>query len=159
MSGPLSHIKVLDLSRVLAAPWAAQNLADLGAEVIKVERPLKGDDSRAYAPPYLKDEHGKETRESAYFCAANRGKKSITINISKPEGQQLVRELAHELLAFGFGDIDRDRFLAAIRRAEIRRLTRFLAVLVLEIWRRVGARVVALQRTLDLDDLSAEIGQ
>ena len=96
MSGPLSHIKVLDLSRVLAAPWAAQNLADLGAEVIKVERPLKGDDSRTYAPPYLKDEQGKETRESAYFCAANRGKKSITVNISKPEGQQLVRELAKQ---------------------------------------------------------------
>ncbi len=96
MSGPLSHIKVLDLSRVLAAPWAAQNLADLGAEVIKVERPLKGDDSRAYAPPFLKDEQGNETRESAYFCAANRGKKSITINISKPEGQALVRELAKQ---------------------------------------------------------------
>ena len=96
MSGPLSHIKVLDLSRVLAAPWAAQNLADLGAEVIKVERPLKGDDSRAYAPPYLKDGQGKETRESAYFCAANRGKKSITVNISKPEGQELVRELAKQ---------------------------------------------------------------
>ena len=96
MSGPLSHIKVLDLSRVLAAPWAAQNLADLGAEVIKVERPLKGDDSRAYAPPYLKDEQGKETLESAYFCAANRGKKSITVNISKPEGQQLVRQLAKQ---------------------------------------------------------------
>ncbi len=96
MSGPLSHIKVLDLSRVLAAPWAAQNLADLGAEVIKVERPLKGDDSRAYAPPFLKDEAGNVTKESAYFCAANRGKKSITINISKPEGQQLVRELAKD---------------------------------------------------------------
>jgi crotonobetainyl-CoA:carnitine CoA-transferase CaiB-like acyl-CoA transferase len=96
MSGPLSHIKVLDLSRVLAAPWAAQNLADLGAEVIKVERPLKGDDSRAYAPPYLKDAQGKETRESAYFCAANRGKKSITINISKPAGQALVRALAKQ---------------------------------------------------------------
>src|SRR6476620_42467 len=94
MSGPLSHIKVLDLSRVLAAPWAAQNLADLGAEVIKVERPEKGDDSRSYAPPFLKDRDGKETRESAYFCAANRGKKSITVNISKPQGQALVRELA-----------------------------------------------------------------
>ena len=94
MSGPLSHIKVLDLSRVLAAPWAAQNLADLGAEVIKVERPGKGDDSRSYAPPFLKDADGKETRESAYFCAANRGKKSITVNLSKPAGQQLVRELA-----------------------------------------------------------------
>jgi formyl-CoA transferase len=94
MSGPLSHIKVLDMSRVLAAPWAAQNLADLGADVIKVERPLKGDDSRAYAPPFLKDENGRETKESAYFCAANRGKRSITVNLTKPEGQQLVRELA-----------------------------------------------------------------
>ena len=94
MSGPLSHIKVLDLSRVLAGPWTAQNLADLGAEVIKVERPGKGDDSRAYAPPFLKDEQGNETKESAYFCAANRGKKSITVNLSKAEGQQLVRELA-----------------------------------------------------------------
>ena len=94
MSGPLSHIKVLDLSRVLAGPWTAQNLADLGAEVIKVERPGKGDDSRAYSPPFLKDEQGNETQESAYFCAANRGKKSITVNLSKPEGQQLVRELA-----------------------------------------------------------------
>ena len=96
MAGPLSHIKVLDMSRVLAAPWAAQNLADLGADVIKVERPLKGDDSRAYAPPFLKDENGNETRESAYFCAANRGKRSITVNLTKPEGQQLVRELAAE---------------------------------------------------------------
>jgi len=96
MAGPLSHIKVLDLSRVLAAPWAAQNLADLGADVIKVERPVKGDDSRAYAPPFLKDENGNETRESAYFCAANRGKRSITVNLTKPEGQQLVRELAAE---------------------------------------------------------------
>src|SRR5512140_1572772 len=94
MSGPLSHIKVLDLSRVLAAPWAAQNLADLGAEVIKVERPGKGDDSRAYAPPFLKDAQGKDTREPAYFCAANRGKRSITVNLTNPEGQQIVRELA-----------------------------------------------------------------
>ena len=97
MSGPLSHIKVLDMSRVLAAPWAAQNLADLGADVIKIERPVKGDDSRAYAPPFLKDQNGKETKESAYFCAANRGKRSITVNLTKPEGQQLVRELAAQL--------------------------------------------------------------
>ena len=97
MAGPLSHIKVLDLSRVLAGPWTAQNLADLGAEVIKVERPGKGDDSRGYAPPFLKDEQGRETKEGAYFCAANRGKKSITVNLSKPEGQQLVRELAKDV--------------------------------------------------------------
>ena len=94
MPGPLSHISVLDLSRVLAAPWAGQNLADLGAEVIKVERPGKGDDSRSYAPPFLKDPQGRQTRESAYFCAANRGKKSITVNLTKPEGQRIVRELA-----------------------------------------------------------------
>ena len=97
MSGPLSHIKVLDLSRVLAAPWAAQNLADLGADVIKVERPLKGDDSRAFAPPFLKDTEGNVTRESAYYCAANRGKRSITVDLSKPQGQQLVRDLAREV--------------------------------------------------------------
>ena len=96
MAGPLSHIKVLDLSRVLAAPWAAQNLADLGADVIKVERPGKGDDSRAYAPPFLKDAQGKDTHESAYFCAANRGKRSITVNLTRPEGQAIVRELAQQ---------------------------------------------------------------
>ena len=96
MPGPLSHIKVLDLSRVLAAPWAAQNLADLGADVIKVERPGKGDDSRAYAPPFLKDEQGRDTHESAYFCAANRGKRSITVNLTLPAGQAIVRELAQQ---------------------------------------------------------------
>jgi crotonobetainyl-CoA:carnitine CoA-transferase CaiB-like acyl-CoA transferase len=94
MPGPLSHIRVLDLSRVLAGPWAGQNLADLGAEVIKVERPKSGDDSRAFGPPWLKDRDGKDTRESAYFASANRGKKSVTVNLSKPGGQNLVRELA-----------------------------------------------------------------
>ena len=94
MPGPLSHIRVLDLSRVLAGPWAGQNLADLGAEVIKVERPKTGDDSRAYGPPWMKDASGKETSEAAYFMAANRGKKSITVNLSNPDGQRLVRELA-----------------------------------------------------------------
>ncbi|MDH5343132.1 MAG: CoA transferase [Betaproteobacteria bacterium] len=97
MAGPLTHIKVLDLSRVLAAPWAGQNLADLGAEVIKVERPGGGDDSRAFGPPWLKDPQGADTKESAYFAAANRGKKSITINLSKPEGQELVRKLAAQV--------------------------------------------------------------
>ena len=96
MPGPLSHIRVLDLTRVLAGPWCAQNLADLGADVIKVERPKKGDDSRAFGPPWAKDANGKETTKSAYFMAANRGKKSITIDISKPAGQALVRELAKD---------------------------------------------------------------
>jgi formyl-CoA transferase len=92
--GPLSHIRVLDLSRVLAGPWCGQNMADLGAEVIKVERPQSGDDSRAFGPPWLKDASGEDTKESAYFASANRGKKSVTVNLSKPEGQKIVRDLA-----------------------------------------------------------------
>jgi crotonobetainyl-CoA:carnitine CoA-transferase CaiB-like acyl-CoA transferase len=111
MAGPLSHIRVLDLSRVLAAPWAGQNLADLGAEVIKVERPKSGDDSRAFGPPWLKDSGGKDTKESAYFAAANRGKKSITVNMSKPEGQKIIRDLARQcdvlLENYKFGDLAR----------------------------------------------------
>ena len=94
MPGPLAHIRVLDLSRVLAGPWAGQNLADLGAEVIKVERPIKGDDSRAFGPPYLQDSAGNDTSEAAYFLAANRGKKSVTVDLSDPKGQQIVRALA-----------------------------------------------------------------
>jgi crotonobetainyl-CoA:carnitine CoA-transferase CaiB-like acyl-CoA transferase len=111
MSGPLSHIRVLDLSRVLAGPWAGQNLADLGAEVIKVERPKSGDDSRAFGPPWMKDPAGKETTESAYFMAANRGKKSVTVNLTHPEGQRLVRELAVKcdvlIENYKVGDLDR----------------------------------------------------
>ena len=111
MPGPLSHIRVLDLSRVLAGPWAGQNLADLGAEVIKVERPKLGDDSRTYGPPWIKDSQGNDTKDSAYFTSANRGKKSITLNISKPEGQALVRELARvsDVLVenYKFGDLAR----------------------------------------------------
>jgi len=94
MAGPLSHIRVLDLSRVLAGPWAAQNLADLGAEVIKVERPGAGDDTRGWGPPYLKDAVGKDTSEAAYYASVNRNKKSVTLDISKPEGQQIAREIA-----------------------------------------------------------------
>ena len=96
MAGPLAHVRVLDLSRVLAGPWAGQNLADLGAEVIKVERPKVGDDSRAFGPPWVKDQEGRETKDSAYFTSANRGKKSITVNVAKPEGQELIRALARE---------------------------------------------------------------
>jgi formyl-CoA transferase len=92
--GPLSHLRVLDLSRVLAGPFCGQNLADLGAEVIKVERPRSGDDTRAWGPPYLRDESGRETSEAAYYLAANRGKKSITIDLAHPDGQRLVREIA-----------------------------------------------------------------
>jgi len=82
------------LSRVLAGPWCGQNMADLGAEVIKIERPKTGDDSRAFGPPWLKGADGKDTKESAYFASANRGKKSVTLNLSKPEGQEIVRKLA-----------------------------------------------------------------
>ena len=94
MAGPLSHIRVLDLSRVLAGPWAGQNLADRGAEVIKIERPGTGDDTRGWGPPYLKDADGKDTPEAAYFASVNRNKKSVTLDISRPEGQAIVRALA-----------------------------------------------------------------
>tara|TARA_R110002020_G_scaffold459632_2_gene677748 strand:+ start:8417 stop:9646 length:1230 start_codon:yes stop_codon:yes gene_type:complete len=92
--GALSHLKVLDLSRVMAGPWAGQILADMGAEVIKVERPGAGDDTRAWGPPFLKRPDGSETRESGYFLATNRGKKSVTVNLGSPEGQEIVRQLA-----------------------------------------------------------------
>ncbi|ROO40078.1 CoA-transferase [Pseudomonas sp. AF76] len=92
--GALSHLRVLDLSRVLAGPWAGQILADLGAEVIKVERPGNGDDTRAWGPPFLKDANGENTTEAAYYLSANRNKQSVTIDFTHPEGQKLVRELA-----------------------------------------------------------------
>ena len=93
-SGALSHVRVLDLSRVLAGPWATQLLADLGAEVIKIERPGAGDDTRAWGPPWLATQEGEETSESAYFTCTNRGKKSVTVDLGKPEGPALVRRLA-----------------------------------------------------------------
>ncbi|WP_248748005.1 CaiB/BaiF CoA-transferase family protein [Pseudomonas sp. MWU12-2037] len=92
--GALSHLRVLDLSRVLAGPWSGQILADLGAEVIKVERPGNGDDTRAWGPPFLKDAYGENTTEAAYYLSANRNKQSVTIDFTQPEGQRLVRELA-----------------------------------------------------------------
>jgi crotonobetainyl-CoA:carnitine CoA-transferase CaiB-like acyl-CoA transferase len=92
--GALSHVRVLDLSRVLAGPWASQLLADLGAEVIKVERPGAGDETRGWGPPWLAGEDGEETRESAYFTCANRGKKSVAVDLGTPGGQALVRRLA-----------------------------------------------------------------
>ena len=92
--GALSHLRVLDLSRVLAGPWAGQILADLGAEVIKVERPGNGDDTRAWGPPFLKDVEGENTSEAAYYLSANRNKESVTVDFTRPEGQKLVRDLA-----------------------------------------------------------------
>ena len=90
----LGHLRVLDLTRVLAGPWCTQLLADLGADVVKVERPGTGDDTRAWGPPYLKDEEGRDTTEAAYYLAANRGKRSVTVDLAHPEGQRVVRLLA-----------------------------------------------------------------
>ncbi len=96
MAGPLAGVRVLDLSRILAGPWASQMLADLGAEVVKIERPGSGDDTRGWAPPYMPDEAGEPTSEAAYFHGANRGKYSVCIDMSQAEGQQLLRALAAE---------------------------------------------------------------
>jgi crotonobetainyl-CoA:carnitine CoA-transferase CaiB-like acyl-CoA transferase len=94
MAGPLSHIKVLDLSRIMAGPWASQVLADLGADVIKVERPGAGDDTRAWGPPFHKGADGKETREAGYFLSVNRGKRPITVALDQPEGRKIIQALA-----------------------------------------------------------------
>jgi len=94
MAGPLSHIRVLDLSRVMAGPWATQLLADLGADVIKVERPGVGDDTRGWGPPFLHDRDGKQTDESGYFLCTNRAKRSLTLDLTKPRGHDIVRALA-----------------------------------------------------------------
>jgi crotonobetainyl-CoA:carnitine CoA-transferase CaiB-like acyl-CoA transferase len=93
-SQALSGVRVLDLSRVLAAPLAAQMLGDLGAEVIKVERPGTGDEARDYGPPFLKDRHGEPSRDAAFYLSANRNKKSITVDLATAEGQEIIRELA-----------------------------------------------------------------
>jgi crotonobetainyl-CoA:carnitine CoA-transferase CaiB-like acyl-CoA transferase len=94
--GPLSHVRVLDLSRIMAGPWATQILADLGADVIKVERPGVGDDTRSWGPPFLRDEAGEATREAGYYLSVNRGKRSITLDIATAEGQAVVRRIAAE---------------------------------------------------------------
>ncbi len=94
MSAPLAGYRVLDMSRILAGPWASQVLADLGAEVIKVERPGVGDDTRHWGPPYLKDAQGNDTSESAYFMCANRGKKSVAVDFGRSDGQALIHKLA-----------------------------------------------------------------
>ena len=124
--GALSHIRVLDLSRVFAGPWAGQMLADLGAEVIKVERPGEGDDSRRLGPPFLRDDQGAYTRESGFFMSANRNKKSITADLSKPEGQAIVRALARQsdvlIENYKVGDLARHGLDAPTLRLENPRL-------------------------------------
>jgi crotonobetainyl-CoA:carnitine CoA-transferase CaiB-like acyl-CoA transferase len=111
MTGPLNGLRVFDMTRILAGPTCTQILGDLGADVIKVERPGSGDDTRRFGPPFLKDDKGKETAESAYFLSSNRNKRSITLDITKPEGQDLARRLIarSDILVenFKFGDLAR----------------------------------------------------
>lgn len=122
----LAGVRVLDLSRVLAGPWCTQTLADLGADVIKVERPGSGDDTRAWGPPFLKDAEGRDTAEAAYYLGANRNKRSITIDIATPQGQDLVRRLAAQcdvfVENFKVGDMARYGLDAATLRAQNPRL-------------------------------------
>jgi crotonobetainyl-CoA:carnitine CoA-transferase CaiB-like acyl-CoA transferase len=118
MAGPLQGIVILDLTRILAGPWATQLLADYGADVIKVEHPNGGDDTRHWGPPWLRDAEGHETDEAAYYAAANRGKRSIAVDLARPEGRQVVQRLAMQadvlvenfkvggLAAFGLADRD-----------------------------------------------------
>lgn len=94
MTGPLSHIRVLDLSRIMAGPWSSQILADLGADVIKIERPEAGDDTRSWGPPFLKDLEGNRSKESGYFLSVNRGKRSVAVDLATAEGQETIRALA-----------------------------------------------------------------
>jgi hypothetical protein len=108
---PLSGIKILDLTRVLAGPLSAQMLADLGAEVIKIERPGGGDDARAFGPPYLVDPEGKQNNNNSFYLCANRGKKSVTVDIARPEGQEIIRALAKS------ADIMMENFRSAISSA------------------------------------------
>src|ERR1700723_2813531 len=96
MNGAVFHLTVFDLSRVLAGPWAGQALADLGAEVIKVERPGTGDDTRGWGPPFLRDAQGNDSADAAYYLCANRNKKSITVDFTTPEGQAIIRSLARD---------------------------------------------------------------
>src|ERR1700674_4482508 len=94
MPGPLAGLKVLELARILAGPWASQLLADLGAEVIKVERAGAGDDTRGWGPPFLTDAEGRDTGTASYFLCCNRNKRSITVDMANPAGQDLLRRLA-----------------------------------------------------------------
>ncbi|HET9976340.1 MAG TPA: CaiB/BaiF CoA-transferase family protein [Burkholderiaceae bacterium] len=119
--GALDGVRVLDLSRVLAGPWCTQTLADLGADVIKVERPGSGDDTRSWGPPFLPGRDGRDTHEAAYYLGANRNKRSITVDIARPEGQALIRRLAARadvfVENFKVGDMARYGLDAAALRA------------------------------------------
>ena len=114
-SAPLAGVRVLDLSRVLAGPWCTQTLADLGADVVKIERPMRdgagGDDTRGWGPPFLRDRYGHDTAESAYYLGANRNKRSVTVDIAQPAGQALIRRMAEQsdvfVENFKVGDLDR----------------------------------------------------
>lgn len=127
---PLAGVRILDLSRVLAGPWCTQTLADLGADVIKIERPLRdgagGDDTRGWGPPFLKDRDGHDTAEAAYYLGTNRNKRSVTVDIAKPEGQALIRRLAAQcdvfIENFKVGDMARYGLDAASLRALYPRL-------------------------------------
>ena len=127
---PLSGVRILDLSRVLAGPWCTQTLADLGADVIKVERPLRdgsgGDDTRGWGPPFLKARDGEDTAEAAYYLGTNRNKRSITVDIARPQGQALIRRLAAQcdvfIENFKVGDMARYGLDAAALRALYPRL-------------------------------------
>ena len=94
MTSALEGIKVLDLSRVLAGPWCTQILADLGADVVKIERPGVGDDTRSWGPPFLRDAEGNDTDQATYFTACNRNKRSVTVDMATPEGQALLQRMA-----------------------------------------------------------------
>jgi crotonobetainyl-CoA:carnitine CoA-transferase CaiB-like acyl-CoA transferase len=122
----LAGVRVLDLTRVLAGPWSTQVLADLGADVIKVERPGSGDDTRGWGPPFLRDAAGNETAESAYFLCANRNKRSLTVDISTDDGQAIIRRLAMQsdvlVENFKVGDMARYGLDAATLRAANPRL-------------------------------------
>ena len=110
--GPLTHIRILDLGRIMAAPWATQIFADLGADVIKIERPGAGDDTRAWGPPFLSDAEGRATKEAGYFLSVNRGKRSVALDIATAEGQAIVRKLAESADVESYGKIEANEEVA-----------------------------------------------
>ena len=135
--GPLSHIRVLDMGRIMAAPWATQILADMGADVIKVEKPGVGDDTRSWGPPFLKAADGSPTKEAGYYLSVNRGKRSVTIDMATAQGQAIIRKLAEQsdvvVENFKVGALARYGLDAASLRA-----TQAKPDLLLDYWFRPG---------------------